>query len=118
MTERVLFNALNKHGLKRFDPSELVDGKPQKFDPKLHEATFMVAAEGKEDGDVLQAQTKGFVLNGRTLRVRSFFFTSLFSPYSDKPISYAFPLNLLLHSANTIPLVKIQAAKVGVVKNS
>ncbi|PGH36775.1 molecular chaperone GrpE [[Emmonsia] crescens] len=68
MTERVLFNALNKHGLKRFDPSELVDGKPQKFDPKLHEATFMVAAEGKEDGDVLQAQTKGFVLNGRTLR--------------------------------------------------
>ncbi|OAX82816.1 hypothetical protein ACJ72_02835 [Emergomyces africanus] len=68
MTERVLFNTLNKHGLARFDPSELVDGKPQKFDPKLHEATFMVAAEGKEDGDVLHAQTKGFTLNGRTLR--------------------------------------------------
>ncbi|OJD17928.1 hypothetical protein AJ78_02033 [Emergomyces pasteurianus Ep9510] len=68
MTERVLFNTLNKHGLERFDPSELVDGKPQKFDPKLHEATFMVAAEGKEDGDVLHAQTKGFILNGRTLR--------------------------------------------------
>ncbi|KAG5289276.1 mitochondrial grpe [Histoplasma ohiense] len=68
MTERVLFSTLNKHGLERFDPSELVDGKPQKFDPKLHEATFMAAAEGKEDGDVLHAQTKGFILNGRTLR--------------------------------------------------
>ncbi|PGH03891.1 hypothetical protein AJ79_07249 [Helicocarpus griseus UAMH5409] len=68
MTERVLFNTLSKHGLQRFDPSELVDGKPQKFDPKIHEATFMVAAEGKEDGDVLHAQTKGFILNGRTLR--------------------------------------------------
>ncbi|OJD24709.1 hypothetical protein ACJ73_03929 [Blastomyces percursus] len=68
MTERVLFNTLNKHGLERFDPSELVDGKPQKFDPGLHEATFMAAAEGKEDGDVLHAQTKGFTLNGRTLR--------------------------------------------------
>ncbi|PGH05201.1 molecular chaperone GrpE [Blastomyces parvus] len=73
MTERVLFNTLNKHGLERFDPSELVDGKPQKFDPKLHEATFMAAVEGKEDGDVLQAQTKGFILNGRTLRVRAYF---------------------------------------------
>ncbi|EEH42172.1 uncharacterized protein PADG_06992 [Paracoccidioides brasiliensis Pb18] len=68
MTERVLFSTLNKHGLERFDPSELVEGKPQKFDPKLHEATFMVAAEGKEDGDVLHAQSKGFTLNGRTLR--------------------------------------------------
>ncbi|EAS34091.3 co-chaperone GrpE [Coccidioides immitis RS] len=68
MTEKVIMNTLKKHGLERFDPSELVEGKPQKFDPKLHEATFMAPAPGKEDGDILHVQTKGFILNGRVLR--------------------------------------------------
>ncbi|KAK2777720.1 Mitochondrial matrix cochaperone [Onygenales sp. PD_12] len=68
MTERVLLNAMKKHGLERFDPSELLEGKAQKFDPKLHEATFMVPAPGKEDGDVMHTQSKGFSLNGRVLR--------------------------------------------------
>ncbi|KAI1923943.1 GrpE, mitochondrial [Ophidiomyces ophidiicola] len=68
MTETVIMNTLKKHGLERFDPSELVENKPQKFNPKLHEATFMAPAPGKEDGDILHVQTKGFMLNGRVLR--------------------------------------------------
>ncbi|KAJ5133601.1 GrpE protein [Penicillium atrosanguineum] len=68
MTENILMNTLQKHGLERFDPGEMVEGKPQKFDPNLHEATFMAKAEGMENGDVMYAQTKGFRLNGRVLR--------------------------------------------------
>ena len=81
MTQNVLMNSLKKHGVERFDPSEKTpEGKPQKFDPNLHEATFMTKAENMEDGDVMYAQTKGFTLNGRTLRVcRIFLCQSVFS---------------------------------------
>ncbi|KAL4803529.1 GrpE-domain-containing protein [Aspergillus unguis] len=69
MTQNILLNTLQKHGLQRFDPGELgEDGKPQKFDPKVHEATFMTKAEGKEDGEIMYTQSKGFTLNGRVLR--------------------------------------------------
>ncbi|KAJ5105808.1 hypothetical protein NUU61_003155 [Penicillium alfredii] len=68
MTEHILMNTLQKHGLERFDPSEKPDGQAQKFDPNLHEATFMSKAEGMEDGDVMYTQSKGFRLNGRVLR--------------------------------------------------
>ncbi|KAB8235556.1 mitochondrial nucleotide exchange factor MGE1 [Aspergillus alliaceus] len=69
MTQNILMNTLKKHGLERFDPSELAeDGKAQKFDPNLHEATFMAKAEGKENGDIMYTQSKGFRLNGRVLR--------------------------------------------------
>ncbi|KAJ5089757.1 GrpE protein [Penicillium argentinense] len=68
MTQNILMNTLQKHGLERFDPGELVEGKPQKFDPNLHEATFMTKAEGMEDGDIMHTQSKGFKLNGRVLR--------------------------------------------------
>ncbi|PIG81573.1 mitochondrial co-chaperone GrpE [Aspergillus arachidicola] len=69
MTQNILMNALKKHGLERFDPSELAeDGKTQKFDPNMHEATFMAKAEGKENGDIMYTQSKGFKLNGRVLR--------------------------------------------------
>ncbi|WEW57218.1 GrpE, mitochondrial [Emydomyces testavorans] len=68
MTESVIMNTLKRHGLERFDPSELVEGKAQKFNPKLHEATFMSPAPGMEDGDILHVVTKGFTLNGRVLR--------------------------------------------------
>lgn len=71
MTQNILMNTLQKHGLERFDPSEKVDGKAQKFDPNLHEATFMSKAQGLEDGDVMYTQSKGFTLNGRVLRVSS-----------------------------------------------
>ncbi|KKK13252.1 putative mitochondrial co-chaperone GrpE [Aspergillus rambellii] len=69
MTQHIMMNTLQKHGLERFDPSEPTeDGKPQKFDPNRHEATFMTKAEGKEDGEIMYTQSKGFVLNGRVLR--------------------------------------------------
>lgn len=67
MTERILMQTLKKHGLERFDPSE--DGT--RFDPRLHEATFQTKVEGKEDGEVVMVQQKGFMLNGRVLRVCS-----------------------------------------------
>lgn len=69
MTENILMNTLKKHGLERFDPLESADGKASKFDPKLHEATFMAKAEGKENGDIMFVQSKGYSLNGRVLRV-------------------------------------------------
>ncbi|KAJ5506336.1 hypothetical protein LT330_004436 [Penicillium expansum] len=68
MTQHILLNTLQKHGLERFDPGEKVDGKAQKFDANLHEATFMAPAAGLEDGDVMHVQSKGFRLNGRVLR--------------------------------------------------
>lgn len=70
MTEHILLNTLRKHGLERFDPSEPGEnGKAQKFDPNVHEATFMTKVPGLEDGDVMYTQSKGFKLNGRVLRV-------------------------------------------------
>jgi len=65
MTEKILMNTLQKHGLERFDPS--LDGG-EKFNPNEHEATFMTPMEGKEDGKVFHTQSKGFKLNGRVLR--------------------------------------------------
>lgn len=59
---------LKKHGLERFDPSE---GEGESFNPNLHEATFQTKVEGKEDGQVFMTQQKGFLLNGRVLRVSS-----------------------------------------------
>ncbi|KAI5301151.1 GrpE protein 1, mitochondrial, partial [Ascosphaera pollenicola] len=54
MTERILFAALKKHGVERYDPMEPAEGqegKAQKFDPGFHEATFQTPVPGKEDGD-------------------------------------------------------------------
>ncbi|KAL5336447.1 GrpE-domain-containing protein [Aspergillus crustosus] len=69
MTQHILLNTLQKHGLQQFNPSEPADdGKPQKFDPNRHEATFMTKVEGKENGEIMYTQSKGFTLNGRVLR--------------------------------------------------
>jgi hypothetical protein len=74
MTEEILMGTLKKHGLERFDPTE-TGGK---FDPRLHDATFQTKVEGKEDGDVFHTQSKGYMLNGRVLRVSpKIIFTSL-----------------------------------------
>ena len=59
---------LEKHGLIRFDPSD----KREKFDPNLHEASFMAPQAGKEDGTVFATVQKGFLLNGRVVRVSLF----------------------------------------------
>ena len=56
---------LKKHGLERFDPAEAGEA----FNPNLHEATFQSKVEGKEDGSVFMTQQKGFLLNGRVVRV-------------------------------------------------
>ncbi|KAJ5290831.1 GrpE protein [Penicillium angulare] len=68
MTDHILMNTLQKHGLERFDPSELVEGAAQKFDPNLHEAVFMAPSTELKDGEVMYTQSKGFRLNGRTIR--------------------------------------------------
>lgn len=63
MTEGILLKTLKKHGLERTDPVG------EKFDPNVHEATFHVHMPGKEPNEVFHVQQKGFVLNGRVLRV-------------------------------------------------
>ncbi|PYH44855.1 mitochondrial nucleotide exchange factor MGE1 [Aspergillus saccharolyticus JOP 1030-1] len=69
MTQNVLMGALKKHGLEQFDPSAPAeDGSAQRFDPNIHEAVFMTKAEGREDGEIMFVQSKGFRLNGRVLR--------------------------------------------------
>ena len=98
MTEGILMNTLQKHGLERFDPSEKIDGKAQKFDPNLHEATFMAPSQDMEDGDVMYTQSKGFRLNGRVIRVS----------YTVRQSMGRYLLTIHLP----------QAAKVGVVKNA
>lgn len=65
MTETILMQTLKKHGLERFDPSEI----GEQFDPNLHEATFQTPVEGKDNGSVFMTQQKGFMLNGRVIRV-------------------------------------------------
>ena len=65
MTESILMQTLKKHGLERFDPS--IDG--EKFDPNLHDAAFQTKMEGKEDGTCFSTIQKGFLLNGRVVRV-------------------------------------------------
>lgn len=85
MTENILMATLKKHGLERFDPSEPTEeGKTQKFDPNRHEATFMTKVEGKEDGDIMYTQSKGFLLNGRVVRVST---SSCYHYQSDGPRS-------------------------------
>lgn len=65
MTETVLMNTLKKHGLERFDPS----ANGEKFNPNLHEAMFQTPQPDKEDGTCFHTTQKGFMLNGRVLRV-------------------------------------------------
>ncbi len=79
MTETILMQTLKKHGLERFDPVE----EGAKFDPRLHEATFQTKVEGKEDGDVFLTQQKGFMLNGRVLRVCGRQFPLMFGSHRD-----------------------------------
>lgn len=86
MTEKILMQTLKKHGLERFDPSQ---HPGTKFDPTLHEATFQTKVEGKADGDVIMVQQKGFMLNGRVLRVS-------FYPPPLPPFFNTFLLHVLL----------------------
>jgi molecular chaperone GrpE len=62
MTETVLMQTLEKHGLERLSP------EGEKFNPNEHEATFMTPQPEKDDNTVFFVQQKGFKLNGRVLR--------------------------------------------------
>jgi molecular chaperone GrpE len=62
MTEKILMQTLEKHGLERFDPKDVP------FNPNEHEATFMTPMKDLVDGNVFHTQSKGFKLNGRVLR--------------------------------------------------
>ncbi|CAI6098441.1 unnamed protein product [Clonostachys chloroleuca] len=62
MTETVLMQTLEKHGLERLSP------EGEKFNPNEHEATFMTPQPDKDDNTVFFVQQKGFKLNGRVLR--------------------------------------------------
>ena len=66
MTQRVLLQTLRRHGLAPFDPT----AEAAKFDPNKHEAMFQAPQSDKEDGSVFHTQQKGYMLNGRVLRVR------------------------------------------------
>lgn len=62
MTETILMQTLQKHGLERMDPVG------DKFNPNEHEATFMTPQPDKENNVIFHVQQKGFKLNGRVLR--------------------------------------------------
>lgn len=65
MTEEILMKTLERHGMKRVDPS--IEGEV--FNPNEHEATFQAPQPDKKDGTVFFTQQKGFIYNGRVLRV-------------------------------------------------
>lgn len=65
MTQRVLMQTLRRHGLVSYDPT----AEGASFDPNKHEAMFQAPQNDKVDGSVFHTQQKGYMLNGRVLRV-------------------------------------------------
>jgi molecular chaperone GrpE len=61
-TGRALANALEKNGLKQFDPMG------QAFDPNLHEVLFELEAPQKPAGTVVQVLETGYKIGDRLLR--------------------------------------------------
>jgi molecular chaperone GrpE len=62
LTERSLLNALEKNGVKRFDPSG------EKFDPNFQQAMYEVPDSSVPAGTVVQVVQAGFTLGERVLR--------------------------------------------------
>jgi molecular chaperone GrpE len=62
LTERALLSALEKHGVKRFDPVG------QKFDPNRHQAMFEIEDPNVTAGTVVQVMQAGYVIGDRVLR--------------------------------------------------
>jgi molecular chaperone GrpE len=62
LTERELIKALEKHGVKKFDP------KGEKFDPNLHQAMFEVPDPSLPAGTVAQVVQSGYMIGERVLR--------------------------------------------------
>src|SRR5215813_1999132 len=62
LTERSLLNALEKHGVKKFDPMG------QKFDPNFQQAMFEVPDPSVPAGTVVQVMQAGYTIGERVLR--------------------------------------------------
>lgn len=62
LTERALAKALEKHGVKRFDPAG------EKFDPNLHQAMYEVPDASVAPGTVVQVMQPGYMIGDRMLR--------------------------------------------------
>ncbi|NEW87019.1 MULTISPECIES: nucleotide exchange factor GrpE [Rhodopseudomonas] len=62
LTERSLLNALEKNGVKKFDP------KGQKFDPNFQQAMYEVPDPSVPAGTVVQVVQAGFTIGERVLR--------------------------------------------------
>ena len=62
LTHKMLAAALDKFGVKAFDP------QGEKFNPNRHEAVSLQQAEGVEPGMIISVMQKGYELNGRLVR--------------------------------------------------
>lgn len=62
LTERSLLNALEKHGVKKFDPMG------EKFDPNFQQAMFEVPDPSVPSGTVVQVMQAGYTIGERVLR--------------------------------------------------
>ena len=62
LTERSLLKALEKHGVKKFDPSG------EKFDPNFQQAMYEVPDPSVPAGTVVQVVQAGYMIGERVLR--------------------------------------------------
>jgi molecular chaperone GrpE len=62
LTERSLHNALEKHGVKKFDPAG------EKFDPNIHQAMYEVPDPSIPVGTVARVIQAGYMIGERVLR--------------------------------------------------
>lgn len=62
MTERAMLSALERHGVKKIEPSG------QKFDPHFHQAMFEVPNAELPNNTVIQVVQDGYVIGDRVLR--------------------------------------------------
>jgi molecular chaperone GrpE len=62
LTERSLLNALEKNGVKKFDPSG------EKFDPNFQQAMYEVPDASVPPGTVVQVVQAGYTIGDRVLR--------------------------------------------------
>lgn len=62
LTERALLKALEKNGLKKFDP------RGEKFNPNLHQAMYEVPDDAIAPGTVAHVIQAGFMIGDRVLR--------------------------------------------------
>jgi molecular chaperone GrpE len=62
LTERELHKALEKHGVRKFEP------QGERFDPHLHQAMYEVADTSVPAGHVLQVIQPGYMIGDRMLR--------------------------------------------------